>query len=132
MVHTWVTAAAGSTASVHKTKVSAKRQFSRSTGPIRNWRMARSFFFIIAFLILFSGFTIMRTFAANEEVPPRAAEEIVISVDSGDTLWQLAAAYKSESVDTREAVHALMKRNGLSSSSLEMGQTLIIPARILP
>jgi LysM repeat protein len=74
----------------------------------------------------------MRSFAADEGVAPRTAEELVVSVDSGDTLWQLAATYKSDSVDTREAVHVLMKRNGLSSSTLEMGQTLIIPARILP
>lgn len=132
MVHTWVTASAGSISSVHNTKVSAKHPVSLTSGSIRNLRLARSLFFIIAFLILFSGFTFMRTFAANEEVAPRAAEELVISVDSGDTLWHLAAAYKSESVDTREAVHALMKRNGLSSSSLEIGQTLIIPVWILP
>ena len=83
-------------------------------------------------MILFSGLVFAHTFASSEEGIPASTDEIVISVDSGDTLWELAAEYKKDRMDTRDAVHLLMKRNGLSSSSLYTGQELIVPAKMLP
>jgi hypothetical protein len=35
-------------------------------------------------------------------------------------------------LDTRVDVHAIMKRNGLAEPDLRVGQTLIIPAHVLP
>ncbi|WP_373231528.1 LysM peptidoglycan-binding domain-containing protein [Cohnella sp.] len=96
-----------------------------------NWRLARGLFFLFAFLVLFSGFTFMHTSASTDQVVPISSEELVISVDSGDTLWKVAKTYKKASMDTREAVHYLLKRNNLSSSELKIGQTLIIPSRIM-
>jgi cell division protein YceG involved in septum cleavage len=93
--------------------------------------MARSLFFVFAFLVLFSGFTYIHTFASSGEVMPSANDELVISIDSGDTLWAVAKTYKKDSLDTRQAVHYILKRNGLSTSEVKAGQTLIIPARIL-
>ncbi|MBO9598969.1 MAG: LysM peptidoglycan-binding domain-containing protein [Cohnella sp.] len=98
----------------------------------RGWKAARSLFILIAFLILFSGFAFAHTFASSEEGTPAGVGEIVIYVDSGDTLWELAAEYKKDHMDTRDAVHLLKKRNGLSSSSLHSGQELILPAKMLP
>lgn len=96
------------------------------------WKVARLVFILVAFLILFIGLAFAHTFASSEESTPAIADEIVISVDSGDTLWELAAEYKKDNMDTREAVHVLIKRNGLSSSSLHTGQELILPAKMLP
>ena len=74
----------------------------------------------------------MRSFASDDQVQPASAAEIVIYADTGDTLWQLAASVKKESMDTREAVHRLMKRNHLSAPTIESGQRLIVPEEILP
>ncbi|WP_391573435.1 LysM peptidoglycan-binding domain-containing protein [Cohnella sp.] len=97
-----------------------------------NWRAARGLFVLVAFLLLFSGFTLMRSFASTGELAPALNDEIVISVDSGDTLWELARTYKDPALDTRQAVHVLMERNRLSSPALQSGQELIFPANILP
>jgi cell division protein YceG involved in septum cleavage len=111
---------------------SGRTSSTSSARPQTGWRAARISFFLVAFVLLFTGFTFMRTFAAQQHVEPVSATEHVISVDTGDTLWSLAASVKRDSMDTREAVDQLMSRNGLTSSSLESGQALIIPESILP
>jgi len=97
-----------------------------------NWKAARTLFFALALLILFSGFAVMRTFASGDRIEAERASEIVVYADSGDTLWELAAAYKKESLDIRQAVHALMERNHLKNPGLEAGQKIIVPSSILP
>ncbi|WP_245987625.1 cell division suppressor protein YneA [Cohnella lupini] len=133
MVHSWVTVGSAPVSSIHKSapyksgRIKTHRAFSTI-----NLKLARSLFFLFAFLLLFSGFTLMHTFASTNEIAPVKAEEIVISVDSGETLWELARTYKSDKMDTREAVHLISKRNGLSSSAVKSGQSIIIPSKILP
>ncbi|MFC5403694.1 LysM peptidoglycan-binding domain-containing protein [Cohnella soli] len=87
---------------------------------------------MLAFLLLFSGFTLVRVFASSGESVPAQAQEIVVSVDSGDSIWSIANNNKKEGMDTRKAVHAIEKRNGLTDSRLEVGQQLILPSSILP
>lgn len=94
--------------------------------------MARLLFFALAFVILFAGFTLIRTSASETQIRPESPSETIIFADTGDTLWDLASAVKKPSIDTREAVHQLMKRNHLDSSALESGQRLIVPESILP
>jgi cell division protein YceG involved in septum cleavage len=138
MVHTWVSGSSAPASTIRKITAPVKSRYAASsTSPAttrshRGLGVARTFFIVFAFLVLFSGFAFAHTFASSEEGTPATAAEIVISVDSGDTIWDLAATYKKEKMDTRDAVYALMKRNGLSSSSLHSGQTLILPAKMLP
>ncbi|WP_276351434.1 LysM peptidoglycan-binding domain-containing protein [Cohnella caldifontis] len=94
--------------------------------------MARAVFFSLAFVLLLVGLSWAHTFASEEDVRPAAASEVVIYADTGDTLWKLASSVKKPSMDTRKAVHLLMKRNDLSNASLRSGQALIVPAEILP
>jgi nucleoid-associated protein YgaU len=134
MVHSWVTVNSVSASSIKNNKASFKSGRTTQQRAVinRNWRLARNLFFLFAFLILFSGFTLIHTFASTGELSPASSEELVISIDSGDTLWQLAKTYKKDTMDTRKAVHFILKRNGLSSSELQLGQSLIIPSLILP
>ena len=138
MVHTWVSGKSAPASFNYKMTASSQPRYaSRSTTQAaarshRGWKAARSVFILVAFLILFSGLAFAHTFASSEEGTPARANEIVISVDSGDTLWEVAAEYKKDRMDTRDAVHLLMKRNGLSTSTLHTGQELILPAKILP
>ncbi|WP_182300823.1 cell division suppressor protein YneA [Cohnella cholangitidis] len=133
MVHSWVTVGSANVSNIRKSApYKSGRAVMQRTSAARNWKFARSVFFLFAFLILFSGFALFHTFASSEETTPATSEEIVISVDSGDTLWEIARDYKKDSMDTRQAVHHIVQRNGLSTSEVSVGQSLIIPARIIP
>lgn len=133
MVHSWVGVGSSSGSAIHK---SASNSLSRPVKPrvvsIQSWKFARALFFLLAFLILFSGFTLIHTSASSNEVKPATAAELVVSVDSGDSLWHIAKLYKKDSLDTRQAVHDITQRNRLTSSEVKVGQALIIPADILP
>ncbi len=111
----------------------------QSVGAVRNrrervaslgFRGARSVFFLLAFLLLFSGFAVVRSFAGESAPQPASAQEFTVLVDSGDSLWSIAESVKRDGLDTREAIHRIMKRNALSSSELVSGQSLIIPSSI--
>ncbi|WP_239614364.1 LysM peptidoglycan-binding domain-containing protein [Cohnella mopanensis] len=136
MVHSWVSVGSASTSSVRTSArtyalTKSGRDVKKRALSVTNWKFARGVFFLFAFLILFSGFTLYHTFASSNEVTPASGEEFVISVDSGDSLWQIAKSYKKDSMDTRYAVHEITERNGLISSEVTVGQALIIPAEIL-
>ncbi len=138
MVHTWVSGPSASASSIRTLKASAKPAYIAKAHPQSKARVrlglgvVRLIFVLFAFLVLFAGFAFARSFAAGEAGVPASAEEIVVSVDSGDTLWAIVSDYKKEGMDTREAVHAVMKRNGLSTASLKIGQELVLPAKMLP
>ena len=52
----------------------------------------------------------------------------IVTVKSGDTLWDIAAANANNTVDVREMVHAMKDINELDDSvNLEPGSTLKIP-----
>lgn len=72
----------------------------------------------------------MSASAEPESVRPAAASEATVTVDSGDTLWSIAEAVKPEGMKTVAAVHLIMKRNGLTSSSIVSGQRLVLPVKL--
>ncbi len=53
-----------------------------------------------------------------------------ISVQSGDTLWNLAEKFGSDDKDIREIVFEICKLNDISASSIFPGQTIRIPVYI--
>ncbi|WP_169306552.1 LysM peptidoglycan-binding domain-containing protein [Cohnella pontilimi] len=132
MVQSWVLGSNTSPAASVRTGASFKAKSDTAASSGNRWRMARMIFFALAFVLLFTGFTFMRTFASQQHVQPASVTERIISVDAGDTLWTLAASVKKASMDTREAVYELQKRNGLKSVALTSGQVLIVPDSILP
>lgn len=133
MVHSWVTAGSTTVSSIHNNTAPFKsgRIGQRRSIGTDHWKLARSLFLLFAFLVLFSGFALFHTFASTDEVTPASNEELEISINSGDTLWQLAKTYKKDSIDTRQAIHDILQRNGLSSPEVKAGQTLILPTSIL-
>ena len=134
MVNSWVTVS-GVPASYMSEVEKTSRSGVSTRGSIRsrfNWHFARSLFFLLAFLILFSGFTLVQASASNDQViTASSSNELIVSIDSGDTLWEIAKSYKKDSMDTRDAVHFIRKANRLSSSELSVGQSLIIPSGIV-
>ena len=61
--------------------------------------------------------------AANE---PEAVSTVV--VQPGDTLWSISQGIAEPGTDIREIVSDVKTLNALSTSSLQVGQTLLIPA----
>jgi LysM repeat protein len=50
-----------------------------------------------------------------------------IVVQSGDSLWLIAALYKPEDVKINSYIYQLKKVNNLSSSAIDEGQVLYLP-----
>ena len=56
-------------------------------------------------------------------------EKQVITVHTGDTLWDIAADWSGRDEDIREVILRIQKENKLSGSDLAVGQRLVIPVR---
>ena len=83
--------------------------------------------FLIAFLLgalMSGGFTYMTVSAS-----PEIYEKQVITVHTGDTLWDIAADWSGRDEDIREVILRIQKENKLSGSNLAVGQRLVIPVR---
>ena len=108
-----------------------RRETVSETGPSawRSWRLA--FVFVLACSIFLTGLSFVRSHAAFVEPAPPGPGEKVVVADSGDSLWKIAVSVMKKETDTRAAVHAIMKRNGLSGPEIRSGQLLIIPESIL-
>ncbi|WP_168735865.1 LysM peptidoglycan-binding domain-containing protein [Cohnella fermenti] len=104
---------------------------SRESTSSGGWKLLRTLVVAAAFLILFAGFSFMRSFADEPVSSVPSAGETVVIVDTGDTLWSIAAEVKAGGMDTREAVYSIMERNGYHSASLSSGDRLIIPVEVL-
>ena len=83
--------------------------------------------FLLAFILgamLSGGFTYMTVSAS-----PEIYEKQVITVHTGDTLWDIAAEWSGKDEDIREVIMRIQKENRLSGSHLAVGQQLVIPVR---
>ena len=70
------------------------------------------------------GFTYMTVSAS-----PEIYEKQVITVHTGDTLWDIAADWSGKDEDIREVILRIQKENKLKGSNLAVGQRLVIPVR---
>ncbi|WP_341277884.1 LysM peptidoglycan-binding domain-containing protein [Paenibacillus sp. FSL H8-0537] len=80
------------------------------------------------FIVLFSGFLLVRTEASVNHVAPASAGEQMVVVAQGDTLWEIARKYSDSSDDIRWSVFQIRERNRLSSPDIWPGQKLVIPS----
>jgi hypothetical protein len=83
----------------------------------------------LLFILLFVGAALMRTDASGDKPAAPTAQERIIVVGAGDTLWTIASGIRKDGEDLRQIVYMLKERNGLRSSMLRAGDTLIIPAQ---
>lgn len=51
-----------------------------------------------------------------------------VSVDEGESLWSISEAHPVDGLSTQQVVSLVSQRNDLSSSVLQPGQTLMVPA----
>jgi len=54
---------------------------------------------------------------------------VEVKVVSGDTLWNLAQRYGSDSKDIREVVYEISSINNVTAATLQPGQTILIPEK---
>ena len=83
--------------------------------------------FLLAFVlgaILSGSFTYMTVSAS-----PDIYEKQIITVHTGDTLWDIASDWSSKDEDIREVILRIQKENKLTGSNLAVGQQLVIPVR---
>lgn len=83
--------------------------------------------FLLAFVLgamLSGGFTYMTVSAS-----PEIFEKQVVTVHTGDTLWDIAADWSGKGEDIREVIMRIQKENKLTGSDLSVGQRLVIPVR---
>ncbi|MDI4645624.1 LysM peptidoglycan-binding domain-containing protein [Cohnella hashimotonis] len=90
----------------------------------------RLFLIPIVALLIYAGLSMMTASAEPDAVRQAGAYEATVTVDSGDTLWSIAENAKPSRMKTIEAVHLIMKRNGLTSSTIASGQRLVLPAKL--
>ena len=83
--------------------------------------------FLLAFMLgamLSGSFTYMTVSAS-----PDIYEKQVITVHTGDTLWDIAADWSGKDEDIREVILRIQKENKLTGCNLAVGQQLVIPVR---
>ncbi len=63
--------------------------------------------------------------AAEAEEPPGPATEHTVS--AGETLWEIASGHTEAGEDVRVVIRSIKERSGIASSTLQVGQVLLIP-----
>lgn len=84
-------------------------------------RLAGVLLVIAAAIVVVLSLTVKAT-------PPAPLTWSAVSVDHTGTLWEIAAEHPVEGLSTAETVDVIREENGLSSSTLHAGQTLVVPA----
>ncbi|MMZ60584.1 Cell division suppressor protein YneA [compost metagenome] len=83
----------------------------------------------IVALVLFLTVTttgMVTAFASNGDDKEHTSYESVI-VMPGDTLWEIAVNYKPDGKDARVYIDEIIRINGMTASSIQAGDTLLVP-----
>lgn len=79
---------------------------------------------IVSLIILVGCSTVLTVFAGNEKDLLPGGK---MAISQGDTLWSISLDHKPETMDTRVYIEAIKKVNQLQSTSIQVGQVLILP-----
>lgn len=53
-----------------------------------------------------------------------------VEIKPGDTLWDIAAEYKTESEKIEHMVEKIMECNGMKTANIRSGESIIVPVRV--
>jgi LysM repeat protein len=78
---------------------------------------------IISTIVVIAALLLLSTGEASG-----APQAVSYTVDAGDTLWEIAADRTAHGEDVRRTVTEIKQLNGLTTSLIVPGQTLLVPA----
>lgn len=79
----------------------------------------------VLLMVTLMAFFLLLATSVNAGTPQ--SEPVEYRVQSGDTLWGIAEQVAEPGEDVRAVIHDMRRLNGLASSSLSIGQTLLLP-----
>lgn len=105
------------------------RTVVRPVGELRLTRRGRlAVFLACVAVVLGAAFFLGASSVATEEPAPASATEVV-TVATGETLWDLAAERTEPGEDVRETMLRIERLNALQSAALDAGQRLLVPVQ---
>ncbi|AZH29806.1 LysM peptidoglycan-binding domain-containing protein [Paenibacillus sp. M-152] len=79
---------------------------------------------ILVIIVWVAGAGVLTVFAA----PSVSNKEVIkLTVQPGDTLWNIAVNHKPERMDTRVYIEGIMRINALEDRGVQAGQVLKLP-----
>ena len=85
-------------------------------------------FLIIVFGLMVAGFGFVT--GQNESTASLTSDYVSYTVESGDTLWDIANTINTTDTDTRKVVHAICQINEIQAGDLQPGMVLTIPTEL--
>lgn len=81
----------------------------------------------VAVLLMVTLMAFFLLLATSVNAGTAQTEPVEYRVQPGDTLWAIATDIADPGDDVRAVIHDVRRLNGLSSSGLAVGQTLLLP-----
>ncbi|MCF0149854.1 MAG: LysM peptidoglycan-binding domain-containing protein [Firmicutes bacterium] len=99
---------------------------------MKRYRIVNKFRFtafvtVCILLLTVTAGSILGVFDARAAQP---REFTTVTVQSGDTLWNLARVYGPEHADVRDVISDICRINEISDSCIHPGQVLLIPTNM--
>lgn len=97
---------------------------------VTNAHSKSGLFFIAVIALIALSFTFFNSIASRRafDIASASTSQTVISVQSGDTLWDIAEEHPVSDLSTSDTVALIRSWNNLSSSELSIGMDLLVPA----
>lgn len=87
------------------------------------------FTIFLTILLLIAAGTITTVFGLNDVNGSSMTQYAQVKVSSGDTLWDIAAAYSDDNDDIRQFVYEISELNDISADQLRAEQTILVPIK---
>ena len=85
------------------------------------------FTLFIVFVILFFIMASNTIIGLNDASSLTQTEYVEVTVQAGDTLWNIAKIYNNDENDIRKSVYMICRINDIAAHELKAGQKLVIP-----
>ena len=104
----------------------SRRSTASRKSEVSGWSRGLIKITFLLVLLMVTGTSVVTAFASDAE-KSKQAEHTTVIVKPGDTLWEIAVNHKPRGKDTRVYIEAIKRFNGLTISSIQAGDTLIMP-----